>query len=53
MRKYLFLIIACLIPMACFAQKKVVKIEPQVQVVKQDGYSLKRKVAIARFSNET
>jgi len=39
--------------MACLAQRKVVKVEPQVQEVKQDDYSLKRKVAIARFSNET
>ena len=53
MRKFLFFIIACLLPMACLAQRKVVKVEPQVQEVKQDDYSLKRKVAIARFSNET
>jgi len=39
--------------MTCFAQRKVVKVESQVQEVKQDDYSLKRKVAIARFSNET
>jgi len=39
--------------MSCFAQRKVVKVESQVQEVKQDDYSLKRKVAIARFSNET
>jgi len=39
--------------MTCLAQRKVVRVEPQVQVVKQDDYSLKRKVAIARFSNET
>lgn len=53
MRKFLFFVIACLLPLACLAQRKVVKVEPQVQVVKQDDYSLKRKVAIARFSNET
>ena len=53
MRKFLFFVIACLLPMVCLAQRKVVKVEPQVQVVKQDNYSLKRKVAIARFSNET
>lgn len=53
MRKLLFSFIACLIGMSCFAQRKVVKVESQVQEVKQDDYSLKRKVAIARFSNET
>jgi curli biogenesis system outer membrane secretion channel CsgG len=53
MRKILFFLIACFLPMACLAQRKVVKVEPQVQEVKQDDYSLKRKVAIARFSNET
>jgi curli biogenesis system outer membrane secretion channel CsgG len=53
MRKFLFFIIACLLPIACLAQRKVVKVEPQVQVVKQDDHTLKRKVAIARFSNET
>lgn len=36
-----------------FAQKTVVKVEPQVQEIKQEGQFLKRKVAIARFSNET
>lgn len=53
MRKLLFFIIACLLPMICLAQRKVIKVEPQVQITKQDDYSLKRKVAIARFSNET
>lgn len=53
MRKLLLSFIACLIGMTCFAQRKVVKVESQVQEVKQDDYSLKRKVAIARFSNET
>jgi curli biogenesis system outer membrane secretion channel CsgG len=53
MRKILFFVISCLLPLVCLAQRKVVKVESQVQVVKQDDYSLKRKVAIARFSNET
>lgn len=53
MRKLLFFLFACFLTMTCLAQRKVVKVEPQVQVVKQDDYSLKRKVAIARFSNET
>ena len=53
MRRSLFFLIACFLTMTCLAQRKVVRVEPQVQVVKQDDYSLKRKVAIARFSNET
>lgn len=53
MRKILLFFVASLLSMTCLAQRKVVKVEPQVQEVKQDDYSLKRKVAIARFSNET
>jgi len=55
MRKILLLIIACFMTMTCFAQRKVVKVEPQVQSqeLKQEDFTLKRKVAIARFSNET
>jgi curli biogenesis system outer membrane secretion channel CsgG len=37
----------------CTTQQKVVSIEPQVQEIQNDVQSLKRKVAIARFSNET
>lgn len=53
MRKLLFLVIACLLTVTCLAQRNVVKASSQVQEVKQENYSLKRKVAIARFSNET
>lgn len=35
------------------AQQRVIKTEPQVQDVKKEERTLKRKVAIARFSNET
>ncbi|MDR2130187.1 MAG: CsgG/HfaB family protein [Odoribacteraceae bacterium] len=38
---------------ACSTQQKVVRVESQVQPVKQEEQGLKRKVAIARFSNET
>jgi curli biogenesis system outer membrane secretion channel CsgG len=37
----------------CTTQQKVVQVEPQVQVIKKEEQVLKRKVAIARFSNET
>ena len=50
----LFFIILVLISICeCVAQKKVVRVEPQVQEVKQEYQGLKRVVAIARFSNET
>ena len=49
----LFLMIGLIATGECAAQKKVVKIEPQIQEVKQEYQGLKRKVAIARFSNET
>lgn len=35
------------------AQKKIEKVESQIQETKKEGQVLKRKVAIARFSNET
>jgi curli biogenesis system outer membrane secretion channel CsgG len=38
---------------SCSTQQKIVRVEPQVQSVKQEEQGLKRKVAIARFSNET
>ncbi|MEI6062774.1 MAG: CsgG/HfaB family protein [Bacteroidota bacterium] len=53
MKKLLIGLAMCSIAVSSFAQKKVVKVEPQVQEIKQEGQSLKRKVAIARFSNET
>jgi curli biogenesis system outer membrane secretion channel CsgG len=53
MRKLLFFVVTCFLTLTCLAQRKVIKVEPQIQTVKQDDYSLKRKVAIARFSNET
>lgn len=43
----------CLIGVGSFAQKTVIKVEPQISENKQDMQTLKRKVAIARFSNET
>lgn len=55
MRKIIVFIILCSLSVTCFAQRKrkVVKVEPQVEEIKQEEISLKRKVAIARFSNET
>jgi len=50
----LFVIIGLIAIGECVAQKKVVRVEPQVEEIKQPEYQgLKRKVAIARFSNET
>ena len=41
------------IAFSCTTQQKVVKVEPQIQEIKKEEQALKRKVAIARFSNET
>ena len=53
MRKILIVLITCLAVVGCTTQKEVVKVEPQVQEIKKEEQVLKRKVAIARFSNET
>jgi curli biogenesis system outer membrane secretion channel CsgG len=50
---FLFLIVTALLLNGCTAQQKMIKVEPQIQEIKQDYQGLKRKVAIARFSNET
>ena len=41
------------IAIGCTTKKNDVRIEPQIQEVQKEEQSLKRKVAIARFSNET
>ena len=53
MKKTLMGIAIVTIAFSCTTQQKVVKVEPQIQEVKQEEQALKRKVAIARFSNET
>ncbi|MGB3344406.1 MAG: CsgG/HfaB family protein [Aequorivita sp.] len=53
MKNIFFAIATFIIAVGCTTQQKVVKVESQIQEVKQDEQSLKRKVAIARFSNET
>lgn len=53
MRKKIFSIAIALIAISCTTQKNVVSIQPQIQEIKKEEQSLKRKVAIARFSNET
>jgi len=53
MKKILFGLTICLIAISCTTQQKVVQVEPQVQEIKKEEQVLKRKVAIARFSNET
>jgi curli biogenesis system outer membrane secretion channel CsgG len=55
-RRYLlnlFLSITLIALSGCTASQKIVRIEPQVQRIQQNYQGLKRKVAIARFSNET
>lgn len=53
MKKTLIGIAFLMITIYAAAQKEVVRVESQVQEVKSEQQSLKRKVAIARFSNET
>ena len=53
MKKKLIGIVIIAISFNCLAQQKVVKVESQVQEIKNENQTLKRKVAIARFSNET
>ena len=55
MRKYFFMMTAALLfsGLAVQAQRKTVVTEPVVQEAQQEGMTIKRKVAIGRFSNET
>ena len=53
MKKNLIGIAFLLISFCLSAQKQVVRVEPQIQENKTEQHFLKRKVAIARFSNET
>lgn len=53
MRKSLIAIVIMFITISCSTQQRVVRVEPQIQEVKKEEQVLKRKVAIARFSNET
>ncbi|MDR0769071.1 MAG: penicillin-binding protein activator LpoB [Dysgonamonadaceae bacterium] len=50
---FLGLLITLFALTGCTAHQNVVSVEPQIREVKQDYQGLKRKVAIARFSNET
>jgi curli biogenesis system outer membrane secretion channel CsgG len=53
MKKTLLGLAVILLAVSCTTQQQVVKVEPQIQEIKPDDQTLKRKVAIARFSNET
>lgn len=56
MQKTLSVLLLSLALASCTTQQQVVKVEPQVQAVQPaqpEELALKRKVAIARFSNET
>jgi curli biogenesis system outer membrane secretion channel CsgG len=53
MKKALIGIAIVSIGFGCTTQQTVVRVEPQIQEIKQEEQVLKRKVAIARFSNET
>ncbi len=53
MKKLLIGIAIILIAIGCTTQKSIVRVEPQIQEIQKEEQFLKRKVAIARFSNET
>lgn len=55
MKNFVLILAFILLGLNCFSQRKVVKVESQVQdvVAQNEERVLKRKVAIARFSNET
>lgn len=53
MKRNLIGIAFLLVAFCAFAQKEVVRVEPQIQQINNEQHFLKRKVAIARFSNET
>lgn len=53
MKKILLLTVLVSVIAACTTQKQVVQTQPQIQPAQQVVQVLKRKVAIARFSNET
>lgn len=52
-KKLIQAVIVLIILSGCTTHQQAVRVEPQVQTVGQDAHELKRKVAIARFSNET
>ncbi len=53
MKNIILIIVFWIIATKCFAQQNIVKVESQVQEPNKETQFLKRKVAIARFSNET
>jgi curli biogenesis system outer membrane secretion channel CsgG len=53
MKKTLIVIMIVALAFSCSAPQKVVQVERQIQEIKKKEQFLKRKVAIARFSNET
>lgn len=53
MKAKLLWLTICIIAISCTTQQKVVQVEPPVQEIQEEEQVLKRKVAIARFSNET
>ena len=53
MKYHIFLVLIVIAISGCTAHQKVVMVEKQIIEVKNQDRNLKRKVAIARFSNET
>jgi len=53
MKKKLLLGLCALMSVSAFAQKEIVQVESQQTTVNDDSRTIKRKVAVGRFSNET
>lgn len=53
MKRNLIVLTIYLIIISCTTPQKVIQVNPQVHEIKKEEQVLKRKVAIARFSNET
>jgi curli biogenesis system outer membrane secretion channel CsgG len=53
MKKLIIVVTVILAVYSCTTQQSVVRVEPQIQEIQEEEQILKRKVAIARFSNET
>lgn len=53
MKKKLLLGLCALMFVSAFAQKEIVQVESQQTTVNDDSRTIKRKVAVGRFSNET
>ncbi|WP_321332754.1 CsgG/HfaB family protein [uncultured Bacteroides sp.] len=53
MKRYIFILLFMYVAVGIYAQRKVIEVEPATASQSETAKTLKRKVAIGRFSNET